>query len=179
MTYSCMGNVVQTALLLGVLAMTYLEPDTCPTATEAEQRRHRRHLCIDGKIMRLAVRPEFRGRRALLFDVSVSGIGFLLQDALELGIVLVFEVQGPNGTDTVGRIARVRHCREHAVPADAPWLPPTPALSRFFRGLFGLETPKPEGHAWLVGCEFDRPLNEDELKQLVEQLTSISETPPE
>lgn len=153
--------------------MTHAEPDTCPATKEAEQRRHPRHLCIDGKIMRLAVRPEFRGRRALMFDVSVSGIGFLLQDALELETILVFELQGPDGTDTVGRIARVRHCRQHAIPADAPWLPPTSTLGKLFRGLFGLKTPQPQGHAWLVGCEFDRPLSEDELKQLVEHLTSF------
>lgn len=139
---------------------------------ESDLRRHCRFMCVDGGALRLAIRPEFKGRRAILVDVSTSGIGFLLESALEAGTMLTFELKDPNGADTIGRIARVRHSRPHAVPADAPWLPPTPKFSKFFRRLFGKQDPPPSGEAFLVGCEFDRPLSEGEIKQLFSQLQS-------
>jgi len=43
-------------------------------------------------------------------------------------------------------------------------------VTKFFRNLFGVEAPKPEGHAWFVGCEFDRPLSEAEMKQFLERM---------
>jgi len=154
--------------------MTDLEAGIAPRTTQPltamEQRKYDRHLCIEGGVMRLSVRPEFRGRRAVLFDVSTGGIGFLLEDALETGTVLVFELQTPPGVAPIGRIARVRHCRPHATPPDAPWLPATPVLSNVFRKLFGLKQQIPPADSWLVGCQFDRPLNETEVKQLLASL---------
>jgi hypothetical protein len=134
----------------------------------AELRRDARYVCIDAGVLRLAVRPEFRGRRGVMVDVSARGIGFLLEHALEAGTVLVFEVRTPSGMETIGRIARVRHSRPNPVPPDAPWLPRTPALSEFFRRIFGQQASTPVGQAWLVGCEFDQPLHEDEIKQLLD-----------
>ena len=84
---------------------------------EAELRRHRRHLCVDRGVLRLSVRPEFRGRRALLVDISAGGIGFLLEDPLETGIMLVFELKSSADAEPMNRIARVRHSRPHAVSA--------------------------------------------------------------
>ena len=135
----------------------------------ADLRRHRRYVSVDGSVLRLAVRPEFRGRSAILVDVSAGGIGFLMEDPLKDGTVLTFELRTPGDGHSVSRLARVRHSRPHPAPADAPWLPPTPALSRLFRGLFG-GTPKPAPPAWLVGCAFDRPLTEAEIQQLLDQL---------
>lgn len=132
---------------------------------EMEKRNHVRHVCIDGGVVRLSVRPEFRGRRAILIDVSSNGIGFVLEEALPPDTILVFEVATPGGT-TLGRIARVRHSRPCATPADAPWLPPTPLLSNAFRRMFGMKKPQ-RPDAWLVGCEFDRPLDEVELAQFL------------
>lgn len=136
----------------------------------SENRKHTRHLCVEGGVLRLAVRPEFRGRRAILVDVSAGGIGFLLPDALEAGTTLVFELKGSAGTDTMARIARVRHSRPHPVPPDAPWLPKPAGVSKIFRRMLGMKLPAPEGQAWLVGCEFDRPLSEDEVKRFLDQL---------
>ena len=142
--------------------------------TDMEHRQHTRHLCNDGSVLRLSVRPEFRGRQALLVDVSAGGIGFLLEDALKPGTVLVFELQGSSGMDTIGRIARVRHCRPQATPADAPWLPPTPAVAQLFRGIFGHKPAAIERKAWLLGCQFDRPLEQHEVKQLLKQFKHAS-----
>src|SRR5437879_3250218 len=103
--------------------MINLEQAECSTqadvALDMDQRKHARYLCSDGGVMRLSIRPEFRGRRGLLVDVPSGGIGFLLKDALDAGTVLVFELQAAPGMETIGRIARVRHCRPHPTPADA------------------------------------------------------------
>src|SRR3954454_20843318 len=87
---------------------------------EAELRQHPRHLCVDGGTLRVSVRPEFRGRRALLVDVSAGGIGFLVEEPLEAGTMLVFELKAAAGADSNNRIARVRHSRPHPVPPEAP-----------------------------------------------------------
>lgn len=154
--------------------MTNVESALLPTLTDPviimDQRKHPRHLCIQGGVIRLSVRPEFRGRRALLMDVSSSGIGILLEEALEVDSMLVFELKSADGAEAVGRVARVRRSQSHATPPDAPWLPPTPMLSNVFRRMFGRsQTPLLEP-AWLVGCEFERPLDDHELKQLLQIL---------
>jgi hypothetical protein len=142
-------------------------PTPIPDARQAELRQHPRIVCVDGGVLRLAVRPEFRGRRAMMVDISTGGIGFVLQEPLAPDTVFVFEVTSEEGLDTVGRLARVRHCRPHPTPADAPWLQVMPLVSRIFRSMFRRQAP-PEGHAWFVGCEFDRPLRDTELKVLLE-----------
>jgi hypothetical protein len=142
-------------------------------ADSADLRRHPRHLCLDAGVLRLAVRPEFRGRRGVLVNVSTSGMAFLLQDPLETGAMLAFEVQGPEeGGSCLARVAYVRHCRPHPVPTDAPWLPPAAPVRAFFRRLFRRPAPAPPDPAWLIGCEFDRPLTDDEVKQVLTQLES-------
>ena len=45
--------------------------------------------------MRLAVRPAFGGRRALLIDVSAGGVGLLLADPLEPGAALAMQLSAP------------------------------------------------------------------------------------
>jgi hypothetical protein len=124
--------------------------------TGVEQRKHIRYVCVNGGLMRLSIRPEFRGRRAVLVDLSVQGIGFLLKEELEAGTVVVFEIQGPGDDGPMSRLARVRHTRSHPTPADAPWLPASPVVSRLFRSLFGMKAPEPAAPSWLIGCEFDR-----------------------
>ena len=140
---------------------------------EADLRQHHRHLCVDGGVLRLSVRPEFRGRRALLVDISAGGIGFLLENPLEADTMLVFELKSSATAEPMNRMARVRHSRPHAVPADAPWLVPAAGFSQIFRGLFGIKAPAP-AQAWLVGCQFDRPLSDGEIAQFLDQLASVS-----
>ena len=79
--------------------------------------------------------------------------------------VLAIDMRGPDGEGT-RRIARVRHCRPCPAPADAPWLPPLPVVTRLARLLFGSK-PEPPREAWLIGCQFARPLDDDELKELL------------
>lgn len=139
--------------------------DAVPLTEATDQRQHERYVCFEGGTLRLAVRPEYKGRRALLVDTSAGGLAFLLEAPLEPGTVLALELGDPDSGDARGRLARVRHCRPHLAPAEAPWLPRIPTLARFLRRLLG--TPTPAGEAWLIGCEFNRPLEEPELKKLL------------
>jgi hypothetical protein len=157
--------------------MADMQPTTfdTPTLPETDMRRHRRHLCLDHGVLRLSVHPEFRGRRAMLVDISAGGIGFLMQDPLEAGTKLVFELRSPADGAAMTRMARVRHSRPHAVPEGAPWLPVPSAFSKIFRGLLGFSSPA-SSTAWLVGCEFDAPLSDADIAQFLDLLAA---TPPE
>jgi hypothetical protein len=139
-----------------------------PANPPAPERRCRdRYPCLDGGVLRLAVRPALGGRRALLVDLSTGGVGFLLDRPLEPGAVLALELCGPGGGEAQGRVARVAHCRPHPAPFDAPWLPRPPALARLARRLFGRPADPAAGQAWLIGCTFSQPLSEAELRELV------------
>ncbi len=149
-------------------------PTPIPESRQMDLRQHPRLVCVDGGVLRLAVRPEFRGRRALILDISAGGIGFVIEDPLEPGTEFVFEVTSEAGPAMVGRLARVRHCRPHPVPADAPWLRTTaPLVSRIFRSVFRREL-RSAAHAWFVGCEFNRPLRDTELKVLLDYLQAAA-----
>ncbi|HZZ79172.1 MAG TPA: PilZ domain-containing protein [Gemmataceae bacterium] len=154
--------------------MLVARPECSPCAAKAngrEARKHTRVMCLDSNsVLRLAVRPEFRGRQAVMLDISPGGIGLVMAEPLQPGSTLVFELCGDDGMDSIGRLARVRHCRPHPVPAEAPWLPKAPVLSRLFRSLLRLEPPAPEGHAWFIGCEFDRALSEADMKHVLDRL---------
>jgi hypothetical protein len=142
-------------------------PDPIPTPpTSADQRCHDRHQPIESNVLRLAIRPTFGGRPALLLDVSAGGVGFLLDRPLEPEDVLAIELGGGDGGGTP-RLAQVRHCRPCPVPADAPWLAPARPLAKLCRWFFGLGTPRPEGRAWVIGGRFIRPLAGEELKGLL------------
>jgi len=143
--------------------------DPAALSEATDQRQHDRYICLDGGTLRLAVRPEYKGRRALLVDTSAGGVGFLLEAPLEPGTMLALELGDSGSGDARGRVARVRHCRPHPAPANAPWLPRTPPLARFLRRLLG--TPAPQEQAWLIGCESTRPLEEHELKELLALLS--------
>jgi hypothetical protein len=135
---------------------------------EPEQRRHDRHVCLDGGVLRLAIRPVFGGRLALLLDVSLGGLGLLLPEPLESGTVLAVELGGP-AEESGKHLARVVHCEPHSTPRDAPWLPRRPLL-RFIRQVLGLPATPPAEVAWRIGCQFNKSLSEDELQRIVNLL---------
>jgi hypothetical protein len=154
--------------------MPKLNSVPAPLATaapgEAEQRQHHRHLCIDGGVVRLAVRPAYRGQRAVLVDISAGGLGLLLGEPIEVGAVLAFDLWLPQGADARGRVARVRHCTSHPAPAEAPWRTRRLLVPRLLRRLVGLAEPATGGRAWMVGCEFSRPLEPGELAETLRLL---------
>jgi hypothetical protein len=143
---------------------------------DSEQRKHVRYECVDGGIMRLSVRPEFRGRRAILVDLSGGGIGFLVEEPLESGAMLVFELQGPGDLSAMTRVARVCHCRPHPTPSDAPWATKPPVLSKLFRQLLRIQqNPTAIPTSWLIGCAFEKPLDEADLQLFLERLKLVRE----
>ena len=145
----------------------------------SEQRKHARHLGVEGGVLRLAVRPEFGGRQAKLVDVSAGGLAFLLQESPFPGAMFVFELRvGIDDDEPMTRIARVRHCRSHPTPPDAPWLAPKPGFSNVFRRLLGMKDPEPPPEAWLIRCELDPPLTPEEIEGFLAQLQASARPAP-
>jgi hypothetical protein len=130
-----------------------------------EQRQHVRFLCAKGVELRLAIRPVYRGHSALLRDVSVGGVGLLMDQPLPRGQKIAVELRGASEVGTT-RVATVAHVRPHPTPPDAPWLPRRHPLLKLVRRLVGREAPPP-APCWFIGCEFTVPLPEDELRRLV------------
>jgi hypothetical protein len=103
--------------------------------TPAQRRAHVRHRdrTVPAPAVRYLVRPSFRSGWALLEDVSAGGVGLLLGEAAAPGAVLLIQLPGPQPGEASNRLARVVHAR---------------AL--------------PDGY-WVVGCQFSRPLADEEL----------------
>jgi len=141
------------------------------SAAAGEQRRHKRHVCLAGGVLCLAVRPTLGGTRALLADVSAGGIGLLSGKPLAVGSVLALQL-GVEGQAVARSVtARVVHARPHPAPADAPWRPRRSAVARFLSALFGRPGGGREAEsAWFIGCQFNRPLTEEELQDLLRRL---------
>lgn len=78
---------------------------------------------------------------ATMRDLSATGVGLLLGQPLDVGNLLIVEVQDPTAKLAVSKIAQVVHVREN------------PESSR--------------GKRWHAGCEFREPLTEDELRALL------------
>jgi hypothetical protein len=128
------------------------------------QRAHVRYPCGPGLGLRLAVRPTYRGHRALIHDLSAGGVGLLLAERLEVGTTIAIEVGGDSEA-AQSRRARVVHTRPHAAPPDAPWRPKAHPLLALVRRLLGGR--ERAADCWFIGCQFDEPLTEEELRRLV------------
>jgi hypothetical protein len=147
-----------------------LDPES---ANEADGRRHVRYVSFQGNVLKLAVRPAFGGRAAMLIDVSAGGVGFLLDIPLKVGDVLALNLNSADASGSSVRLARVRHCRPHPLPPDAPWLPRPSALSRVASWFMSRPAATPSGEAWLIGCAFNRPLGKAELEMLIDNLRQL------
>ena len=87
-----------------------LAPECAGSELAGDQRTHSRHLPGEGIGLRLAVQPTYRGHRAVLFDISVEGIGLLMDQPLEVGAAIAVELRD-RPSDGVSRLARVAHVR--------------------------------------------------------------------
>jgi hypothetical protein len=143
-------------------------------ADGVEGRRYARYVSFQGDVLKLAVRPAFGGRVAVLLNVSVGGLGFLLDIPLNTGDVLALDLACKSEDGSTVRLARVCHCRPHPAPADAPWVRPPSTLHRLTRWLLSWPTAQPQAEAWMIGCSFTRPLEEVELEQLLRRLRELS-----
>jgi hypothetical protein len=100
-------------------AAKFLVPtEIVPVASQREFRDATRHPCNPNYLIRLLVRPSFRNLRAFVNDLSVTGIGLLINRTLEIGSTLALQlVRDP--LHSLIRIARVVHCTEQP---DGWWL---------------------------------------------------------
>jgi hypothetical protein len=87
--------------------------------------------------VRLIARPSFQAYQAVVRDLSVSGMGLLLDHPFEIGTVLAIQLR------------QARH-----------------GLSCILSGKVIHATAQPDGR-WLVGCELSRSLTDDEIWSLL------------
>ena len=144
-----------------LVSETHTTPPAAPTTPS--RRGHSRHVVFDGSVVYLAVRPTFGGRRGLLVDVSAGGVGLVLDGPLEPGTALAVQPAAPG---VEGRPARVAHCRPFPAPADAPWLSWRERMAVAACRILRLPEPR-AARAWFVGCEFARPLSDNELSEVL------------
>jgi len=146
--------------------MTQPEQPCRPRRSGVEGRTSTRFRCRERLFVRFAVKPTFRNIVALVHDVSVNGIGFLIDQPLEAGNLLVMQIRGGSqGLSTV-RTAKVMHVRKHLPVPDAPWVKKKPFLKSLLTFFAGTEQqPGPE-FIYLVGCRFSPPLSPEEMDRL-------------
>src|SRR5262245_41958006 len=93
--------------------MSQLDQSTLSRRAGIEARTQKRYRCREKKLLRFAIRPTFRNHVALINDVSVNGIGFLINEPLEAGAVLALQLRGGIPGVSMIRTARVMHVRKH------------------------------------------------------------------
>ncbi len=142
-----------------------------PRRAGIEGRTHKRFRFRDRKVMRFAVRPSFQNAQALVHDVSVNGIGFILNTPLERGATIALQLQGGRPGTSLVRTAKVVHVRRHLPVDGAPWSKKKP-LFKVLMSIFGGKSGKPadEEFVYLIGCRFNPPLSLEELQELTEGL---------
>ena len=93
-----------------------------PSAQASKSQAQKRHPCRENNVIRLAIRPSFQNIQAIVHDVSVSGIAFLLDRPLEEGASLALQLKGGRRGMSMVRTAKVMHVRPHLPVKDAPWV---------------------------------------------------------
>jgi hypothetical protein len=141
-------------------------PGATAEALVGNERGHVRYLCGEGAATRLVSRPVPGGRRALLRDVSAGGVGLLLDHPLEVGRPVAVDLWDAPGA-SCARLAKVVHVRPHPAPAEAG-RPAGGRLPALLRRLLGLRPARREGGWWFVGCEFDLPLTDDDVRRALD-----------
>jgi len=136
-----------------------------PRRAGVEGRTQKRYRCRERNIVRFAVRPSFQNYVALVSDVSVNGIGFLIDQPLEKGTVLALQLRGGGHGTSMVRLAKVMHVRRHLPIKDAPWIRKKPWLQSFL-SFFGGDDRKDPEFVYLVGCRFSPPLAEEDLEMI-------------
>jgi len=96
-----------------------------------------RHVCKRRRPIRIVTRPSFLVRSAVVVDVSVCGLGLVLQERLEPGTIMAIQLQG-------------RHA----------------GISRILSGRIVHATPQTDG-SWRIGCALSGRLSEGELQTLL------------
>jgi hypothetical protein len=99
--------------------------------------KERRYQCAPATAARLSMSKTHETRRAWVLNLSSSGVGLLLDTAIEADSELVFHLQGPH----IGKVFDLRARVVHS-------------------------TPQKSGE-WLVGCKLAEKLGQDDLDALL------------
>ncbi len=146
--------------------MVQLEPHSALRLPGVEHRIQKRYRCCERKVARVLIKPSFQNFPALIHDLSLNGVGLLLDRPLEAGMVLALHLGGLDPSEPVIRLAQVKHVRPHRSVADAPWR----KKRRLFEQLLGFFSQNEGSHLpeaiHLAGCKFDRPLTSIEFRSL-------------
>lgn len=103
--------------------------------TSSEERIAARHRPRRVAPVRFFTKPDYRSREGALRDLSATGSGVIAESAVEVGALIFVQLPGRRQGVTCTRAARVVH-----------------------------RTPLGTG-GWLLGCRWQNPLPEDEVKQ--------------
>ncbi len=115
-----------------IQSLSSVEAETVP---DVDLRTSVRLGSLRARLVRFLVKPHFHCRRAILRDLSVHGIGLLLNHELSPDDVLYVQLLGMRPGTSCTRLARVIHAT-----------------------LLGPDQ-------WLVGCEWTVPLTELDIRQ--------------
>jgi hypothetical protein len=126
-----------------------LTPDGSPRASGLEGRVSVRYRCDGPAQCHLCTSQHFESRWALVRNVSTTGVGLRLSGALSPGGELVVEF-------TQASALCRRALSAHVVHSTAQ-----------------------EDGTWLVGCRFVAPLNEEDLRALLQRSDPPVAVPPE
>jgi hypothetical protein len=147
--------------------MTQPQPQAPSPQTGIDQRTQMRYRCPKHLVVRFAIKPTFRNYSALVHDISVNGIGFLVDEPLAREAILALQLRGGRPGSSLIRTGRVMHVRKHLPIADAPWVKKKPflktLLSLFLNGDNRERLPE---FIYLVGCRFSPALTPEELHAL-------------
>ncbi len=110
---------------------------TITKSVDIERRSRERIPCTRAPMVRVLARPSFQSFRAIVRDVSASGIGLVLTRCFEPGTLLAIQMQTSQAGFSGILTAQVKHA-----------------------------TPQPGG-LWLLGCSLSRNLSEEEVLALM------------
>jgi hypothetical protein len=113
-----------------------LSPEPAPPPS-ANRRANVRYHCAPATRGRLRLPPSEELQNAWVLDVSLAGVGLLLNRPLEPGLSVVIRVGATAGARVFDLAARVIHATKEI------------------------------GGDWVVGCRLDTPLTRDDLDALV------------
>ena len=107
------------------------------TPVRLERRAFERYPCRRSPFVRVIARPNFQAHRAFLQDVSLEGIGLILDRPFDIGTLLAVQLRSTHTGVSGILTAKVIHATQQG-----------------------------DG-SWLVGCTLNRRLTDDEICHLL------------
>lgn len=145
-------------------------PEASQHAQPQHQRGDERHQPDGAEVMQFLIRPTFQPCKAVVRDVSQSGVAFLFGEPLEKSSQLA--LQFGSSAEEVSRVrkAEVVHCRRYTPSEDRDRWEGGSFFQRITRFL-GLSSTDQllQKEYWLIGCQFHEPLSEQDLAMVLKR----------